>query len=72
MVIHKMKKKKHIKDCDKNLQFRIKNLKRQMGRFKRGNMTLKKEGGAMGKGNRKKVNSRTQKVLKGGKKSQMK
>jgi protein SDA1 len=64
MVIHKINKKKHIKDCDKNLQFRIKNLKRQMGRLKRGNMVLKKEGGSMGKKNKKKMNSRTAKTIK--------
>ena len=45
MVIHKIKKQKHKQSHDKGYANRIKNLKRQLGRFKRGNMILKKKGG---------------------------
>lgn len=45
MVIHKIKKTKHKENHDKGYANRIKNLKRQLGRFKRGNMILKKKGG---------------------------
>lgn len=44
MIIHKIKRDKTKKACDKNLAHRIKNIKRQLGRFKRGNMVLKKKG----------------------------
>ena len=40
MVIHKIKKQKHKQSHDKGYANRIKNLKRQLGRFKRGNMIL--------------------------------
>mmetsp|Transcript_6113 Transcript_6113/g.6343 ORF Transcript_6113/g.6343 Transcript_6113/m.6343 type:complete len:860 (+) Transcript_6113:18-2597(+) len=45
MVIHKVKRKKMKTQNDKNLGMRIKNIKRQLGRFKRGNMILNKKGG---------------------------
>ena len=49
MVIHKVKRNKLKKENDKNLAHRIKNIKRQLGRFKRGNMVLKKKGADMKK-----------------------
>ena len=42
MVIHKIRNKQNKKN-DKNLTHKIKNLKRQLGRFKRGNMVLNKK-----------------------------
>ena len=43
MIIHKVKNKQ-LKNNDKSLTHKIKNIKRQLGRFKRGGMVLNKKG----------------------------
>ena len=43
MIIHKVKKEE-VRKNDRNLTYKIKNVKRQLGRLKRGNMILNKKG----------------------------
>ena len=46
MIIHKVKRDKRNQESAAAVSRKIKNIKRQLGRFKRGNMVLKKKGGA--------------------------